>query len=287
MPDTLQNTDTTIRKSIFLAADKPTVWRYLTDADWMGRWFHPADETLAEGQDYMLRSQKDGDRMCWGKVEEMRPHDYMKWSFTVGPMDGHMTTVEWRLQDAPGGTKLSLKHSGLPQNLEGYGLVLALDKGWHGFLGNLHVQAALPQSADYRATITVPASPQAAHRAIFEEMNQWWSDRIEPRDGGVTVHFNNSHVSFDFAETEDGGHDWTCVDANMIIEDVADTTEWQGTHLLWRIEPDGSGSRITLTHQGLNPNLACQDVCVRGWQHYFESSLRAYLSGQEAAPQTH
>ncbi len=131
-------TDTTIRKSVFLAADRATVWNHLTNADALGTWFHPAQADLTEGGDFTLVSQKDGDRMCWGKVEEMREPDYMKWAFTVGPLNGVMTTVEWQLDDAPGGTRLSLTHSGLPQSAEMYGLVLALDKGWHGFLLNLH-----------------------------------------------------------------------------------------------------------------------------------------------------
>ncbi|WP_204114844.1 SRPBCC family protein [Shimia biformata] len=131
-------TDTTIRKSVFLAADKARVWEFLTKRDHLNIWFHPPERDLVEGEDYLLTSQKDGDRMCWGKVIEARPHDYMKWDFTVGPLDGHMTTVEWALESAPGGTRLTLTHSGLPQDSDGYGLVLALDKGWHGFLLNLH-----------------------------------------------------------------------------------------------------------------------------------------------------
>ncbi len=130
--------DTTIRKSVFLATPKTRVWEFLTKADLLNEWFHPADADLAEGEDYMLRSQKDGDRMCWGKVVEARPHDYMKWDFTVGPMNGQMTTVEWELTEAPGGTRLTLIHSGLPSDVDGFGLVMALDKGWHGFLLNLH-----------------------------------------------------------------------------------------------------------------------------------------------------
>ncbi|MGR3714850.1 MAG: SRPBCC family protein [Shimia sp.] len=130
--------DTTIRKSVFLAAPKTRVWDFLTKADLLGNWFHPADADLAEGKDYMLRSQNEGDKMCWGKVEEAKPHDYMKWSFTVGPMNGEMTTVEWQLADAPGGTRLTLVHSGLPTDTDAFGLVMALDKGWNGFLSNLH-----------------------------------------------------------------------------------------------------------------------------------------------------
>lgn len=130
--------DTTIRKSVFLAAPKSRVWDFLTKADLLNEWFHPAEKDLAEREDYTLRSQKDGDRMCWGKVVEARPHDYMKWDFTVGPMNGNITTVEWELTEAPGGTRLTLTHSGLPTNVDGFGLVMALDKGWHGFLSNLH-----------------------------------------------------------------------------------------------------------------------------------------------------
>ncbi|MCP4817610.1 MAG: SRPBCC domain-containing protein [Shimia sp.] len=134
----MTTTYTAIQKSVYLPAPKTRVWEFLTKADLLGNWFHPAQNDLAEGEDYLLTSQKDGDRMCWGHVEQMSPHDYMKWSFTVGPMNGAMTTVEWRLEDAPGGTKLTLNHSGLLDDAEGYGLVLALDKGWHGFLLNMH-----------------------------------------------------------------------------------------------------------------------------------------------------
>ena len=133
-------TDTTIRKSVFLAADRDTVWAFLTGAEALGRWFHPAQADLKEGEDFTLVSQKDGDRMCWGQVEEMRAPDYMRWAFTIGPLNGVMTTVEWHLDEAPGGTRLSLTHSGLPDSTEAYGLVMALDKGWHGFLMNLHTQ---------------------------------------------------------------------------------------------------------------------------------------------------
>ena len=130
-------TDMNIQKTIFIAASRDTVWRYLTEAKRLGEWFHPAKADLSAGGEYTLVSQKDGDRMCWGKVREMRAPALMRWDFTVGPMDGAMSQVEWLLEEAPGGTRLTLTHSGLPQSREGFGLVLALDKGWHGFLAQL------------------------------------------------------------------------------------------------------------------------------------------------------
>lgn len=131
-------TDTTIRKSVFLATTKVNVWRHLTDAKLLGKWFHPADADLQEGKDFTLVSQKDGDRMCWGSVQKASPHDYLKWAFTVGQLNGVMTTVEWTLESLAGGTRLSLVHAGLPEGGDSFGLLNALDKGWHGFLFNLH-----------------------------------------------------------------------------------------------------------------------------------------------------
>ena len=130
-------TETTIRKSIFIAASRDTVWDYLTKAEQLGQWFHPAKSDLAKDQDFTLVSQKDGERMCWGRVTQMRAPVFMRWDFTVGPMQGAMSVVEWTLDEAPGGTRLSLDHSGLPSDTDGFGLVLALDKGWHGFLGKM------------------------------------------------------------------------------------------------------------------------------------------------------
>ncbi|KNG95320.1 SRPBCC family protein [Pseudaestuariivita atlantica] len=131
-------TGITISKSVYLPTDPATVWGYLTGAEKLGRWFHPAKADLSDGADFTLVSAKDGDRMCWGRVTGMDAPTRMTWDFTVGPLGGHMTQVTWDLAPAPGGTRLTLTHTGLPDTADAYGLVLALDKGWHGFLGNLH-----------------------------------------------------------------------------------------------------------------------------------------------------
>jgi len=38
--------------------------------------------------------------------------------------------VTWRLEEVEGGTRLSLRHDGLPAAAEGFGLLVAFDKGW-------------------------------------------------------------------------------------------------------------------------------------------------------------
>lgn len=270
----------TIQKSVFLPANPDTVWAHLTRADLLGKWFHPAKEDMREGHPYTLLSAKDGGTMCWGVVEKATPSQHMRWSFTVGSMDGMMSTVDWRLAPAPGGTLLTLEHSGLPEGGEGYGLVLELDKGWHGFVGNLHAMGD-----DYTATIQTPATPDITKAAIFDQMHDWWTTSVEKTSDGATLRFGKSHATFKFSE-RDGTYIWSCTDANMIAEGLTDTSEWQGTSLVWQILPDGKGSRVTLSHIGLTPALDCHGVCTRGWQHFFETSLFAHLSGKTASPET-
>lgn len=140
---------------------------------------------------------------------------------------------------------------------------------------------------DYTATIEVPVPPEQALRVVHDEMHKWWSLRVDYMPDGVTVHFASSHVTFDFLDTGTPlTADWKCRRANMVIEGVSDVAEWEGTHLKWRAEPAPSGSRLTLTHQGLNDTMECIDVCTGGWQKYFENSLKNHLSGIPASPET-
>jgi len=140
---------------------------------------------------------------------------------------------------------------------------------------------------DYRATIEVAADPATAARAIRDEMDKWWSLRVEQDAHAATIRFRNSHVTFAFDPgATERRFSWTCTDANMIIEDAHDSAEWQGTRLIWELEPMDTGSRITLTHQGLTPALECHRVCVAGWGHFFENSLKNHLNGGQAAPET-
>ena len=139
----------------------------------------------------------------------------------------------------------------------------------------------------YCATINVPLPPEEAARRIPDDLEQWWSTRVDRHPTGFTVRFNNSHATFGIdpgATTQ--RFVWTCTDAHMIIEGVTDATEWTGTRLIWRIAPAQVGSTVTLRHKGLTPQIACYDVCTRGWQHFFEGSLRNHLSGAPATPET-
>lgn len=131
----------TLQKTIYLKADKPTVWAYLTDPDKLAIWFHKPKVPLTEGASYEMFGTTSGDRLMWGDVITADPHDYLEYTFTIGPMGDATSTVKWTLSDVPGGTQLALLHEGLPEAEEAFGLILALDKGWDEHLGRMRADA--------------------------------------------------------------------------------------------------------------------------------------------------
>ena len=73
----------------------------------------------------------------------MTPPTNMVWTFTVGPLNGVMTTVTWTLEAYDNGTRLTLVHEGLADAMgdNALGLIFALDPGWDEHLGKLRIAA--------------------------------------------------------------------------------------------------------------------------------------------------
>lgn len=137
---------TTINKSIFLAASRETVWQYLTDKNKLGEWFHPAAENLVEGKPFaLLADANDSDsRICWGEVLTASEPSSLIYTFTIKPMGGAMTTVHWTLEDAAGGTRVTLVHEGIGEAAgdAALGLLMALEEGWDKHFSTLRGVAA-------------------------------------------------------------------------------------------------------------------------------------------------
>lgn len=131
------STPTILHKSIFLRADRETVWAYLTEPDRLAEWFHKPERPLQEGAKLEMFGRESGDLLIWGEVKAARRPEYLEYSFTVKPMGDAVSLVKWTLQSVEGGTKLSLEHEGLPQNADAFGLVLSLDKGWDEHFGEM------------------------------------------------------------------------------------------------------------------------------------------------------
>ena len=125
--------DGAIEKTIHIAAPPEMVWDYLTKSDQLAKWFHRPEADFSDGQAFDMIG-KDGSSLCSGAIEVMQPFERLTYSFTAGPMRGLMTNVAWTLTAVAGGTRLGLVHSGFGKGADGFGLLVAFDKGWDGHL---------------------------------------------------------------------------------------------------------------------------------------------------------
>jgi|GEM_PF-166401 len=144
--------DSTMKKTVFFGVPRETLWQYLTQKDKLALWFLPAEADLVEGQPYALIGPESGDKLCWGEVLSMNAPESMQWTFSVQPLGGAMTNVTWLLEDANGGTRLTLTHEGIDTAAgeAALGLLMALDAGWDEHFAKLRetVAAESTVSAD-------------------------------------------------------------------------------------------------------------------------------------------
>jgi uncharacterized protein YndB with AHSA1/START domain len=133
---------TTIQKTVFFSASKEVVWAFLTEKDKMATWYHGPEADLASGQPYALhRIADDGARvkLVWGEVISMDQPNKLVTTFEIGPFEGRNTTVTWTLDDAAGGTRLTMSHAGIAEAAAAAApeMLLALDKGWDDHIAKL------------------------------------------------------------------------------------------------------------------------------------------------------
>ena len=137
---------TTITKSIFIKASRETVWSFITDAEKLAEWFHPAAANLEEGKPYALLGDASDpeSKMCWGDVLKLDKPSSLVYTFSLKPMGDAVTTVSWTLEEAAGGTRLTLVHEGMGEATEdsGFGFLYAIDAGWDKHFEKLRTAAA-------------------------------------------------------------------------------------------------------------------------------------------------
>lgn len=131
----------TITKTAFFTVQAETVWDFLTKKEKLAMWFHGAEFDLEANQDYALMNKsEDGskNKIVWGTVQHWEPPHKLVYTFTIAPLNGIMTTVTWILEEAHGGTMLTLTHEGIGAlGDDALGLIMALDAGWDEHIGAL------------------------------------------------------------------------------------------------------------------------------------------------------
>jgi uncharacterized protein YndB with AHSA1/START domain len=145
-----------IDRSVEINAPVERVWRALTDAAEISRWFDVAIEgEYAQGRDvWMTSTHPDYAGMRFRvRVTEMTPPKRLVWRWHPGAVDPNVdysrepeTTVTFSLEPAAGGTRLSVAETGFDEiSLERRAKVFADNtQGWNDVIAAIqkHVEAS-------------------------------------------------------------------------------------------------------------------------------------------------
>ncbi len=139
----------------------------------------------------------------------------------------------------------------------------------------------------YTTSFAVDQSPEAVFAAI-NDVRGWWSEDIEGRTGSPDDVWYYAardlhRCTLKVIESVPGKRiAWRVLD--NVFSFTTDKAEWIGTTMVFDIEPNGSGSKLTFTHFGLVPAYECYEVCHDAWGTYINGSLRSLIVTGTGSP---
>jgi len=140
---------------------------------------------------------------------------------------------------------------------------------------------------DFKTSISVKATPQAAFDAI-NRPRDWWGKAIEGPtdilDGEWTYRYKDLHWSRHVTTELVAGKRvvWRVVDSRLTF--LKDQTEWKGADIVFDIAPNSGKTEIRLTHVGLTPAVECYAMCEPAWTGLIQDSLKALIETGKGIP---
>lgn len=141
-------------------------------------------------------------------------------------------------------------------------------------------------TANFTTTITVDATPREAFDAI-NDVPGWWG-RITGSTAAVGdefvylvpgLHYSGFRVTDITPEQHIA---WLVTGSHLDF--TTDRQEWTGTTVRFDIDETDEGTRITFTHEGLEPEDECYDVCSNAWSMFVNGSLKTFIETGEGKP---
>jgi uncharacterized protein YndB with AHSA1/START domain len=283
----------------------PAVWQALTQPQQLAHWLAPA--TIVPGPGGSITLQLTGGTMG-GKITKWKENILLEYAWHNG------STVRWELlHEGKDRTRLLFTHCHVTERQ-----LIDAAKGWHYHLDMLALTLEGKKG---------PAHPVEIWDDITREANQRYKAALgnpsEPVDPFVIERVYNAPVSSvwealtdkealkqwsfdipDFEPLEDYEFTFKGENESRVYVHFCRITEvverrrlsysWRYenvngiSHVTWELFPEGGGTRLRLTHEGLErfahagPDFARSNF-VGGWGYYFDKALSAYLEKAFAA----
>jgi hypothetical protein len=139
---------------------------------------------------------------------------------------------------------------------------------------------------DFHTSIAAGIPPAEALARISRVSERWtkgFTGRSQQPGGTFTVRFGETFVDFEVAGVvADRKIVWHVTDCNLHW--LKDKKEWNDTKVVWDVSPGDKATTISMTHEGLVPEVECYGTCQAGWTFYVEKSLFKFLTENEGLP---
>lgn len=268
--------------SVHLAASLERVYQALTSSEVTSWWVRPGvfdtrewdgdvrvgatfhASGVGRGQPYALEGEF---------LEVDKPHKLVHtWKMAGSP--AAPSTVTYELTPIDGGTKLSLRHTGLaPAEL-----CINTCAGWETSLFEL---AKLLGS--YERTLEIPARADAVYDALttLDGLAGWWAPVTGSPNAGGELSFTFGEIEQKVIRVEAAAR--PSIVTWRVLSSKLHGDEWVGTTITFVITGTSGASTLHMRHEGLTPKLVCYSDCYAGWD-YFLQSLRDYVVSGKGTP---
>lgn len=142
-------------------------------------------------------------------------------------------------------------------------------------------------TSDFTTTIVVDKSPNEVFEAI-NNVRAWWSECVEGSTDQLNAEFlyyyKDVHISkmkiVTFVPNQKVV--WQVLENHFNF--TKDSTEWNGTQIVYEIFEKGKQTELHFTHVGLVPSYECYDVCHDAWTSYIQGSLKDLITTGKGRP---
>jgi Activator of Hsp90 ATPase homolog 1-like protein len=137
------------------------------------------------------------------------------------------------------------------------------------------------ENQDFTTSILVDKSPAEVFEAV-NNVRGWWQGEIEGNthklDDEFTYRMGEFHVSKQKVVALIPGQKVVWLVTESKINFVADKNEWLNTTISFDIMPADEKTKLTFTHHGLVPKIACYEGCSGAWGQLVEKSLHSLIT---------
>ncbi len=141
----------------------------------------------------------------------------------------------------------------------------------------------MTDTTDYQQTVRVKASPSVLFDALTtaSALSAWWSPATGSGDTNGELQFVMNVTEPLKIHVDEATRPTT---VRWSVTECSFLPDWIGTRPVFTITPtDGGTSELHFRHIGLTPDLDCNDMCTRSWDHYL-ASLRDYVESGHGTP---